>query len=160
MAATLRRDDSILRSVVAGPEDDTDNTLARLGGDEFIVLVEDIHDPSDAVRIAERIQGSVAVPVSLGDRREVFTSASIGIAVSTAVQCSDEEIVRNADIAMYRAKASGGDRYAIFDATMHERAVERLQLETDLRRAIDRDEFCLQYQPIVSLADRDRKSVV
>ena len=153
MTGTLRRDDSIGRPADAGPKNDTDNTLARLGGDEFTILVEDIHDPSDAVRIAERILRAVAAPVSLGDAREVFTSASVGIAISTSLHNSDEELVRDADIGMYRAKASGGDRCAIFDATMHERAVERLQLETDLRRAIERDEFRLQYQPIVSLGD-------
>ena len=94
--------------------------MARLGGDEFTILVEDIRDPSDAVRIAERIQRAVAVPVSLGDGQEVFTSASVGIAIGTSVRSTDEELVRDADIAMYRAKASGGDRCAIFDATMHE----------------------------------------
>jgi predicted signal transduction protein with EAL and GGDEF domain len=153
MTATLRRDDSISRPADAGPRNDTDNTLARLGGDEFTVLVEDIHDPSDAVRIAERIRRAVAKPVGLGDGREVFTSVSVGIAISTSARHSGEELVRDADIAMYRAKASGGDRCAIFDVTMHERAVERLQLETDLRRAVERDEFRLQYQPIVSLGD-------
>jgi EAL domain-containing protein (putative c-di-GMP-specific phosphodiesterase class I) len=91
--------------------------------------------------------------VSLGDGQEVFTSASVGIAVSASVHGSDDHLVRDADAAMYRAKASGGDRYAIFDATMHDRAVGRLQLETDLRRAIERTEFRLQYQPIVSLRD-------
>jgi predicted signal transduction protein with EAL and GGDEF domain len=153
MTAALRRDDSISRRAAAGPTDETDNTLARLGGDEFTILVEDIRDPSDAVRIAERIQRTVAVPVSLGDGQEVFTSASVGIAVSASVHGSDDHLVRDADAAMYRAKASGGDRYAIFDATMHDRAVGRLQLETDLRRAIERTEFRLQYQPIVSLRD-------
>jgi EAL domain-containing protein (putative c-di-GMP-specific phosphodiesterase class I) len=105
------------------------------------------------VRIAERIQQAVSAPVSLGGQ-EVFTSASIGIAVSTAVDSLGEDLLRDADIAMYRAKASGGDRCAVFDATMHKRAVERLQLETDLRRAIERHEFRLHYQPIVSLHDR------
>ena len=153
MTRTLRRDDSISRPADPGPKDDSDNTLARLGGDEFIILVEDIRDPSDAVRVAERIQRAVAIPVALGDGRDLFTSASVGIAVSTSVRFSDEELVRDADIAMYRAKASGGDQCVIFDATMHDRAVERLQLETDLRRAIERDEFRLHYQPIVSLGD-------
>ncbi len=153
MTGTLRQDDSISRRAAARPTDETDKTLARLGGDEFTILVEDIRDPSDAVRIAERIQRTVALPVSLGDGQEVFTSASVGIAIGTSVRSTDEELVRDADIAMYRAKASGGDRCAIFDATMHDRAVGRLQLETDLRRAIERTEFRLQYQPIVSLGD-------
>jgi len=154
MTVTLRRDDVISRPAAAALADDSDNTLARLGGDEFIILVEDIHGPSDAVRVAERVQQAVAVPVSLGDGQEVFTSASIGIAISASISGSDEDLVRDADTAMYRAKASGGDRCAVFDAAMHDRAVERLQLETDLRRAIERNEFRLQYQPIVSLCDR------
>jgi predicted signal transduction protein with EAL and GGDEF domain len=153
MTGTLRRDDSLSRPAETGPHDDTDNTLARLGGDEFTILVEDIRDPSDAVRVAERIQRVVAAPVDLGDGRDVFTTASVGIAVSTSVQSSGDELIRDADIAMYRAKASGGGGCAIFDATMHDRAVERLQLETDMRRAIERDELRLQYQPIVSLSD-------
>jgi predicted signal transduction protein with EAL and GGDEF domain len=153
MTGTLRRDDSVARPVEEGPNDGSDNTLARLGGDEFTILVEDIRDPSDAVRVADRIQRAVAGPVSLGDGRDVFTTASIGIAVSTSVHCSGDELIRDADIAMYRAKASGGGGCAIFDATMHDRAVERLQLETDLQRAIERDELRLQYQPIVSLGD-------
>ena len=127
--------------------------MARLGGDEFTILLDDIRDPSDAVRVAERIQQAVRAPVSMGGGQEVFATASIGIAISVSVNSSDEDLVRDADIAMYRAKASGGDQCAVFDATMHERAVERLQLETDLRRAIEREEFRLQYQPIVSLRD-------
>jgi diguanylate cyclase (GGDEF)-like protein len=151
MVGTLRHDDSISRTV---PEDVSDNTLARLGGDEFTILVEDIHDPSDAVRVAERIQKAVSVPLSLDDGRDVFTTASVGIAVSTSPEGSGDTLVRDADIAMYRAKAAGGDQCAIFDATMHHRAAERLQLETDLRHAIERNEFRLHYQPIVSLGDR------
>jgi diguanylate cyclase (GGDEF)-like protein len=152
MTGTLRRDDSVARPVGEWLSD-SDNTLARLGGDEFSILVEDIRDPSDAVRVADRIQRAVAGPVSLGDGRDVFTTASIGIAVSTSVHSSGDELIRDADIAMYRAKASGGGGCAIFDDTMHHRAVERLHLETDLRRAIERDELRLQYQPIVSLGD-------
>jgi diguanylate cyclase (GGDEF)-like protein len=153
IAGALRRDDVISRPVTAALQDYTDNTLARLGGDEFTILLEDIRDPSDAVRVAERIQQAVAVAVTLGAGQDVFTTASIGIAVSTSADCSDEGLVRDADIAMYRAKASGGDRCSVFDPTMHDLAVERLQLETDLRRAIERGEFRLQYQPIVSLRD-------
>jgi EAL domain-containing protein (putative c-di-GMP-specific phosphodiesterase class I) len=114
--------------------------------------LEDIRDPSDAVRVAERIRSAVAAPVALGGQ-ELFTTASVGVAVSTSAQCSGEDLVRDADIAMYRAKASGGDQCSVFDATMYDRAVERLQLETDLRRAIEREEFRLRYQPIVSLGD-------
>jgi len=153
VTGALRRDDVISRPATADPQDFIDNTLARLGGDEFTILLEDIRDPSDAVRVAERIQQAVRAPISMGGGQEVFATASIGIAISASINSSDEGLVRDADIAMYRAKASGGDRCAVFDATMHERAVERLQLETDLRRAIEREEFRLQYQPIVSLRD-------
>ena len=150
LTTALRRDDTVSRPVVAARPDHTDDTLARVGGDEFTILLEDIRNASDAVRIAERIQQAVAAPITL-DGQEMFITASIGIAVSGAVQCAGDDLLRDADIAMYRAKASGGDRCAVFDATMHGNAIERLQLETDLRRAIDRHEFRLQYQPIVSL---------
>jgi predicted signal transduction protein with EAL and GGDEF domain len=155
MTGALRRDDTVSRPAGAAPPEtdaDVDNTLARLGGDEFTILLDDIRDPSDAVRVAERIQEAVAAPLSLNGQ-EIFTSASVGIAVSTASQCAGEELVRDADLAMYRAKATGGARCVVFDATMHERAVERLKLESDLRHALDRGEFVLHYQPIVSLHD-------
>ena len=153
VTGALRRDDLVSRPATTDPQDFIDNTLARLGGDEFTILLDDIRDPSDAVRVAERIQQAVRAPVSMGGGQEVFATASIGIAISASVNSSDEDLVRDADIAMYRAKASGGDQCAVFDATTHERAVERLQLETDLRRAIEREEFRLRYQPIVSLRD-------
>ena len=150
LTTALRRDDTVSRPVVAARQDHTDDTLARVGGDEFTILLEDIRNASDGVRIAERIQQAVSAPITL-DGQEIFITASVGIAVSGAVQCAGDDLLRDADIAMYRAKASGGDRCAVFDATMHGNAIERLQLETDLRRAIDRLEFRLQYQPIVSL---------
>ena len=147
----LRGEDAVAR--VGRDPAGGDRTLARLGGDEFIVLVEDLRDPSDAVRIAERVQQCLDRPVRV-EGQDVFTTASIGIAVSAEAHRSGDDVVRDADIAMYRAKAAGGDRCAVFDATMHARAVERLQLETELRRALERDEFRLYYQPIVSLQDR------
>ena len=152
LTATLRQYDTVSRPAAAARPDCGDSTVARVGGDEFTILLEDIRDPSDAVRVAERIQEALAVPVSLGGQ-EVYRSVSIGIAVSTSAHCSGEDLVRDSDIAMCRAKASGGDRCALFDATMHHRAVERLELETELRHASERHEFRLQYQPIVSLAD-------
>jgi predicted signal transduction protein with EAL and GGDEF domain len=152
LSGVLREHDTVSRAQPVHPEI-AERTLARVGGDEFTVLLEDIHDPTDAVRVAERIQAAVAAPLRL-EGQEVFTTASIGIAVSTLLSACGEELVRDADIAMYRAKASGGDRCAIFDASMHERAVERLKLETDLRHAMERQEFQLVYQPIVSLRDR------
>jgi diguanylate cyclase (GGDEF)-like protein len=151
LSRTLRHEDTVSRPV-GTHRHDTDSTLARVGGDEFAIILEGLHDPSDAVRIAERIRDVVGAPVSL-DGQEAFTSASIGIAVGGSAKCSGEDLVRDADIAMYRAKALGGDRCAVFNTAMHDRAVERLQLETDLRRAIERHEFTLRYQSIVSLSD-------
>jgi diguanylate cyclase (GGDEF)-like protein/PAS domain S-box-containing protein len=126
------------------------DTVARLGGDEFVVLLEDIEDINHATQSAERIQAMLRKPFNL-DESEVFTSASIGIAVSTAGYSRAEDIIRDADIAMYRAKSMGKARHELFDEAMHGRAVELLKLETDLRNAVDREEFRLHYQPIVSL---------
>jgi len=126
------------------------DTVARLGGDEFTVLLEDIKDVSDAVRVAEHIQAKLKLHFELGGRK-VFTTASIGIALSLANYDQPEAALRDADIAMYRAKALGKARHEIFSLGMHTRAVELLQLETDLWLAIERQEFRLHYQPIVSL---------
>lgn len=126
------------------------DTVARLGGDEFTILLEDIEDVSDAIRVADRLQAELTLPFDL-DGQSVFTSASIGIALSVTGYNQPEELLRDADIAMYRAKALGKARYEIFNTEMHARAVARLQLETDLRLAVQRQEFRLQYQPIVSL---------
>ncbi len=128
------------------------DTIARLGGDEFTVLIEDIHNDIEAIVIAERIQQDLSLPFMLGGR-EVFTTVSIGIAPSSAEYERAEEILRDADTAMYRAKSMGKARYEIFDKEMHARALNILQIETDLRRAIERQEFYIQYQPIVGLED-------
>jgi diguanylate cyclase (GGDEF)-like protein len=124
--------------------------LARLGGDEFTILVDAITSVSDATRVADRIQEQLKRPFML-DGAEVYTSSSIGIALSTTRYTRAETLLRDADTAMYRAKALGKARYAIFDATMHTQVTNRLQLEMDLRRAIERKEFTLYYQPIISL---------
>ncbi|HJU55042.1 MAG TPA: EAL domain-containing protein [Pyrinomonadaceae bacterium] len=126
------------------------DTIARLGGDEFTVLLEDIQDRNYVVQIAERIQQELSSPFSLSGR-EVFTTVSIGIAISSKEYQQTEDILRDADTAMYRAKALGKARYEIFDKGMHDRATKLLQLETDLRRAMERDEFFVFYQPIMSL---------
>lgn len=126
------------------------DTVARLGGDEFAILANDIDDPSDATRIAERIQEELSRPFDLGGH-EVFTGASIGIAMSSTGYTSPQDVLRDADIAMYRAKSRGGKHHAVFDLDMHQRAVELLQLETDLRRAVNGGEFVTHYQPIVDL---------
>ena len=128
----------------------TEDTVARLGGDEFAVLLENIGDISDAGRIAERIQEELAAPVNLSGY-EVFTSVSIGIVDSASAYGLPDYMLRSADMAMYRAKASGKARYEMFDRRMHAQALARLQTETDLRRALERHEFAVHYQPIVTL---------
>jgi diguanylate cyclase (GGDEF)-like protein/PAS domain S-box-containing protein len=126
------------------------DTVARLGGDEFTILVDDIGNSSDATRVADRIQRELEQPFSVSEH-EVFTSASIGIALSASGYDRADDLLRDADIAMYRAKALGKARYEVFDTAMHSTAKALLELETDLRRAIERNEFRLQYQPVVSL---------
>jgi diguanylate cyclase (GGDEF)-like protein len=126
------------------------DTVARLGGDEFTVLMEDIKDVDDVIHICERLQQELTLPFSIGSQ-EAFTSVSIGIALSTTNYERSEDLLRDADTAMYRAKALGKARYEIFNAGMRDQAVTRLQLETDLRRALKHQEFQLQYQPIVLL---------
>jgi len=125
-------------------------TVARLGGDEFTVLLDHIKDPSDAKRAADRMMKALAPPFILGGK-EVFTSVSIGIALSNPAYDQPEDILRDADTAMYRAKSLGKARYEVFDADMRASVMARLQLETDLRHALDRGEFRNFYQPIVDL---------
>jgi len=157
------------------------DTLARMGRDEFAILLDDIHDVGDAIRIAQQIHRKLGEPFKLNGR-EVFTTTSIGIALSktdiktltsetpgsssassfsslnphycilSADDDQPQDLLRAADTAMYYAKVQGRAGYAVFDPVMHTRAVDRLQLETDLRRAIAADEFQLYYQPIVSLS--------
>lgn len=126
------------------------DSVARLGGDEFTILLDELDDPSDALRVAERIQDDLRQPFDL-DGREVFTSASIGIAFSECHYTKPEDMIRDADAAMYRAKARGRARYEVFGQEMHRHAVARLQIETEMRRALDRHEFRVFYQPIVDL---------
>ncbi|MGB8509646.1 MAG: EAL domain-containing protein [Pyrinomonadaceae bacterium] len=128
------------------------DTVARLGGDEFVILIEDIIEEQEAIHVAERIQKELATPFALSGR-EVFTTVSMGIAPSTTGYERAEDILRDADTAMYRAKSLGKARYEIFDKAMHARAINLLQLETDMRRAIEREEFFIHYQPIVALQD-------
>jgi diguanylate cyclase (GGDEF)-like protein/PAS domain S-box-containing protein len=126
------------------------DTIARLGGDEFTVLLEDIGDGFDVTQIAERIQKELSAPFSLNGR-EVFTTVSMGIALSSKEYERPEDILRDADTAMYRAKCLGKARHETFDTGMHSQAIKLLQLETDLRRAVERKEFLIVYQPIMSL---------
>src|SRR5664279_1817923 len=127
----------------------SDGTIARMGGDEFTVLVEDVTDPSDAIRVAERIQSSFERPFLL-EGLEIFKSMSIGIAL-TSPETSAEVVLQNADIAMYRAKAQGKARSELFDRTMHEQVMSRLLLEAKLRYALQNEELTLHYQPIVAV---------
>jgi diguanylate cyclase (GGDEF)-like protein/PAS domain S-box-containing protein len=129
------------------------DTIARLGGDEFVILLADVKDRDSATRIADRLQEELLLPFNL-EGHEVFSAASVGIAFSSVGYDRPEDLLRDADIAMYRAKAHGRARYAIFHPGMHSKAVALLQIETDLRRAIDRHELQLHYQPIVSLRTR------
>ncbi|HEY9699006.1 MAG TPA: EAL domain-containing protein [Trichocoleus sp.] len=126
------------------------DTVARLGGDEFVILLEDIKDTAAVAIVAERIKHELALPFNLEDN-EVYTAASIGIAFSTLNYENPEDLLRDADTAMYRAKAQGRARYEIFHPGMHINALALLQLETDLRRAIERQELRLHYQPIIAL---------
>src|SRR5918999_1542071 len=146
LGAVVERLRSLLR-----PED----TLARFGGDEFTVLIEDVGSPENVVRVAERIvedlRGSFVI-----EGREVFVSASIGIAMGDAHTKSPEELLRDADTAMYQAKEDAAD-YHMFDPGMYERALERMELENDLRRALEKEEFSVYYQPKFRLGQTDKK---
>ena len=128
------------------------DTVARFGGDEFTILLDDIKDVSDATRVAERIQESLQSPFVL-EGHELFTSVSIGIALSATGYETPNDVVRDADTAMNRAKALGKARHEMFDRAMHTQSSRRLQMETDLRRAVEREEFEVYYQAIVDLAD-------
>jgi diguanylate cyclase (GGDEF)-like protein/PAS domain S-box-containing protein len=143
LEASLRASDTVTR---LGGEP----TLARFGGDEFAILLEDINHVSDATRVAQRIHTELSAPFPLNDH-EIFSSTSIGIALSTTAYDSPEDILRDAGIALHRAKRDGHASYAVFDQTMHASTVAHLQLETDLRRAVEQQEFRVYYQPIVSL---------
>jgi diguanylate cyclase (GGDEF)-like protein/PAS domain S-box-containing protein len=126
------------------------DTIARVGGDEFTVLLEDLEDEPEAISIAHRIQKELSASITL-DGHEIFNTVSVGIAPSSAGYDSPAHIMRDADTAMYRAKLMGKNRHEIFDKAMHEAAIGLLQLETDLRHALEREEFFIHYQPIVSL---------
>ncbi|HWC28394.1 MAG TPA: EAL domain-containing protein [Solirubrobacteraceae bacterium] len=144
LTAIVRASDTVAR--VSG-------TVARLAGDEFVVLCEDLRDEHDAVHVAERIVGEATAPFDV-DGNELEISLSIGIAVSGGVGSPPEQLIRDADLAMYRAKEAGRDRYELFDAPMRTRVLERIELENDLRKALARDQLQLHYQPLVSLGDR------
>jgi diguanylate cyclase (GGDEF)-like protein len=135
-----------------------EDTIARLGGDEFTVLLEEMRDPSDAARMAERISEVLSTPFEL-DGQQALVSSSIGIALDTDRSHRPDDLLREADLAMYRAKSGGKARYEIFDPGMAERAMGRLELEIELRQAVARDELELRYRPIVSLASGELEAV-
>ncbi len=128
------------------------DTVARFGGDEFGILLEDIRDEHAAIEMAERIASVFTRPFVLAGH-EHFVSTSVGIAIARGGERA-EELIRDADAAMYRAKERGSARYELFDQAMRDRAIARLRVENDLRRAIARDELRLEYQPLISLRDR------
>ncbi|HPW34124.1 MAG TPA: EAL domain-containing protein, partial [Arenimonas sp.] len=126
--------------------------VSRLGGDEFAVVLENIADQEDVIIVADRIIRALSAPMRIAGK-ELFTSASIGIAIVDARYRNPEELLRDADVAMYRAKASGRKKHALFDEGLHEIALKTLDLENDLRRALHRHEFQPFYQPIAQLID-------
>jgi len=130
------------------------DTIARFGGDEFSILLEQVADTDTACELAERINHELSIPCFVNDH-ELFNSASIGIVLSQFEYSSAEEMIRDADIAMYHAKANGRGCHVVFDSEMHIQAQRKLALETDLRRAIANQEITVHYQPIISLLDRE-----
>jgi diguanylate cyclase (GGDEF)-like protein/PAS domain S-box-containing protein len=153
LAGCLRETDSVARAAdqvgQAGGR-----LVARMGGDEFTVLLDSLRGPEDAARVAERILAAVCRPVDF-DGQEIIVTASVGVVCGGPAYASGSEVLRDADAAMYKAKAAGKNRYAVFDDALHAAAVARLRLENDLRRAVDRGELLLHYQPIVSLSTRE-----
>lgn len=128
------------------------DTIARLGGDEFTVLLDQISNPLDAEHVAERIKSLLQTPLTAG-AHDIYTSASIGLALSNSNYERPEEMLRDADTAMYQAKLRGRAHHAIFNSTMHAKALSQFQLETDLRGALDRHELRVHYQPIIDLTN-------
>jgi diguanylate cyclase (GGDEF)-like protein/PAS domain S-box-containing protein len=151
LAAQLRQDDTLARRESAGVSAEV--VLFRLGADEFTILLDAVGDPSDAMRVATSIQTAIAEPFFV-EAREMRVSASVGIALSTPTHERPEDVLKDADVAMRRAKALGGSRCEVFDEAMHTRAVGRLRLEADLRAALTERQFRVFYQPVVQLDTR------
>jgi diguanylate cyclase (GGDEF)-like protein len=129
------------------------DTVARLGGDEFVMLIEEIEDINDVLEVVFRIQEALKVPADI-DGHEIFISTSIGIALNSSEYNQPDQLLRDADTAMYRAKEQGRSRYEIFNPAMHSEALKKLKIENELRRAIEREELRVYYQPIVNLRSR------
>jgi diguanylate cyclase (GGDEF)-like protein/PAS domain S-box-containing protein len=151
LSICLRNDDTVSRPLHEFPM--TDAVLSRMGGDEFTILLEEVSEPSNAMRVAKRILSVIAEPLPV-DGHEIHTSASVGIALSASTHERAEDLLQEADVAMRRAKAMGGSRCEVFDEAMHTRAVNRLKLEAELRQAVEQGQFRLYYQPIVHLETR------
>ena len=130
------------------------DTVARLGGDEFTILLDDLKDVDDATKLAERVQAELTLPFSFAGQRRLHLGQHRHRRRRPRGYHRHEDLLRDADIAMYRAKALGKARYEMFDRAMHLHAVSRLQLETDFRRAVERNEISIHYQPIVSPGHR------
>ncbi|MBA3532407.1 MAG: EAL domain-containing protein [Ardenticatenales bacterium] len=137
------------------PED----TVARLGGDEFTVLLEEVSTITDAVHVADRIARALRIPFIL-EERELFSTVSVGIVLNGPEHSRPDDLLRDADVAMYRAKARGKAQYEVFDTSMNAQALERLELETALRQAIDRKEFLIYYQPLFCLCPEGGERIV
>ncbi|MGC2468154.1 MAG: EAL domain-containing protein [Candidatus Acidiferrum sp.] len=155
LLGSVRRDDAVLRSAEErGPAGELEGSgiLARLGGDKFTILLDNIRHASEGIGVAERIQRNILAPFDI-DGEEVFITTSIGIAFSGSGYSAAEDMLGDANTAMARAKILGKARYELCDPTMHAKAAGRFRLETDLRRATERQEFLVHYQPIVSLLD-------
>jgi diguanylate cyclase (GGDEF)-like protein/PAS domain S-box-containing protein len=143
LRTTVRSGDSLSRQA-------RQHTTARLGGDEFVVLLDGLADPADAAAVAERLLTSLAQPYYAGDHK-VYATASVGIVTSAMPAAGPDDLLRDADTAMYEAKLAGRGQYVVFDIAMRERVQNRLHLENDLRQAVDAGQLFLMYQPIVSL---------
>jgi predicted signal transduction protein with EAL and GGDEF domain len=155
LLGSIRRDDALLRSANGGGESeqpDGSGIVARLGGDKFTILLDDIRNASEGIRVAERIQQTIQAPFDI-EGHTVFATASVGIAFSGTGYSAAEDMLGDANTAMARAKTLGKARYEMCDPSMHATAAGRFRLETDLRRAAENQEFVLHYQPIVSLMD-------
>ena len=126
------------------------DTVARLGGDEFVVLLPEVHDDAEAIALAEQIAAALHQPFAVADR-QVIVTGSIGVALSDPAGDQPERLLRSADLALYKAKDNGRDRYELFDPNLEASAIERLDLETDLRSALGENELKLHYQPIIGI---------